>query len=64
MEQIVLLVLIYAIGLNLIAAGSAALVAYRVPKPHKYWALAVIALLWFFLEGPTMLAFLFGFAPM
>lgn len=64
MEQLVLLVLIFAIGLNLLAIGSAVFVAYRVPKPHKYWAFGVIALLWFFLNGPTTLAFLFGFAPM
>jgi hypothetical protein len=64
MENLVLLVFAFAIGLNLIAAGAAVFVGYRVAKPHKYWAFAVIALLWFFLNGPTALAFLFGFAPM
>lgn len=63
MDQLVLLVYLYAIGHTVITAVITVVIYFAVPSPHKVWAIMLTLVVWFFTKGPMLLAFLFGFVP-
>ncbi len=64
MEKLLIIIYAMSIAINLGAASIAFAIGAYLPKPHKYWAWAILFLLWVMLKGPITLAFLLGFAPL